>query len=179
MCFQTEFSQLCPAAILPYMSVLMSHLAGEAYSMRSAIVWSIAFLIKHLHELTQSEVPKENFEEKQDSSQSIESSDSDEEKEQESEVDEDVASNDEKSERNPKPIFQSTQTRDKLLDILQERVYDVNAFVRSATLKAWLMMIENGAIPVARFRKIATFGVDRLHDKAAIVRKHAIQVLKR
>ncbi len=71
----------------------------------------------------------------------------------------------------------STATRDALLDVMQERVRDVHAFTRAAVLRAWLQLLHSDALPVERFHAVAAIVIDRLHDKSAIARKAALQVV--
>jgi condensin complex subunit 1 len=67
--------------------------------------------------------------------------------------------------------------RDELLDILMERVRDVNSFTRAASLRVWCTLLENEVIPVNRIGSVAELGVDRLYDKTAVVRKGAIGLI--
>ena len=71
----------------------------------------------------------------------------------------------------------STNTRDALLDVLQERVRDVHAFTRAAVLRAWLHLAEKDALPIERYHDVTAIVVDRLRDKSAITRKAAIQLV--
>ncbi len=72
----------------------------------------------------------------------------------------------------------SQQTRNKLLECLQERFLDNNAFCRSRTMDVWASLIEaRGIVPMDFVTEITNQTVRRLHDKGALVRKRALQLL--
>ena len=64
----------------------------------------------------------------------------------------------------------------KLIFGLQERIIDIHAFTRAATLKAWAGLVEEKAVPLSRLQDLTTAAVDRLKDKAAAPRKTALTV---
>ena len=68
------------------------------------------------------------------------------------------------------------KSRGTLLTILQERAHDVSSYTRSAVLKAWIRLVQEGSIPVERFISVTMIAMDRLKDKTVIVRKQALQV---
>ena len=65
----------------------------------------------------------------------------------------------------------------QLLDILEARLHDVNAFVRSHALQAWSALSEQRAVPLVRMHKMMGLVVGRIGDKSSVVRKHAIGLL--
>ena len=65
----------------------------------------------------------------------------------------------------------------KLLDLLHQRAYDVSSFTRSAVLKAWGHLVEQGALQPQRFTQVTALALDRLQDKTVLVRKQAMQLL--
>lgn len=69
-------------------------------------------------------------------------------------------------------------TRDSLLSILEERVYDVNAFTRSKVLQTWQTLVEAKAVPLAFLPSVTRLTCGRLRDKSAIVRKNAVALLR-
>jgi hypothetical protein len=69
------------------------------------------------------------------------------------------------------------RARESLLDILVERVHDVNYYTRANVLEVWLSLCNDGAIPVRRYGAVAELALDRLKDKTANVRRHAISLL--
>jgi hypothetical protein len=77
------------------------------------------------------------------------------------------------------PRALATQSREGLLDLLMERVHDVNSFTRSRVLQTWLELVSAKAIPLARYASVAALAADRVADKAASVRKFAMQLLAR
>ena len=70
-----------------------------------------------------------------------------------------------------------TNTRDKLLDLLGERVHDTSSYVRSATLNAWAFLGAQNAIPLAYYSIATDVCIERINDKSSIVRKQAIASL--
>lgn len=68
------------------------------------------------------------------------------------------------------------KSRGNLLDILEERTYDVSSYTRSSVLKAWISLSHGGSIPVERVISVTILAIDRLKDKTVIVRKQALQV---
>ena len=73
-------------------------------------------------------------------------------------------------------VIDNSKTRNSLLDILTERAYDVSSYTRAAVLKAWIRLTEAGALPKERVIPITKLAMDRLQDKAVIVRKQSMQV---
>lgn len=68
------------------------------------------------------------------------------------------------------------KSRGTLLDILATRSHDTSSYTRSAVLKTWIQLVQNGAVPVARVHAVTDMAIDRLHDKTVMVRKQALQV---
>lgn len=83
----------------------------------------------------------------------------------------------EDGESSSEKLPQLARFRDSLLDFLLERTHDVSPFTRSAVLKAWLCVVEEGSVPVRRAGAVAEAAADRLHDKNALVRKSATSLL--
>ena len=72
---------------------------------------------------------------------------------------------------------QQRNTREQLLDNLQNHIHDVNAFVRSKALQIWIQLCQAKAIPLARQMPVLELGIGRLLDKSSNVRKSALQLL--
>ena len=70
----------------------------------------------------------------------------------------------------------TTKTRDNLLDLLTERVYDVSSFTRAAVLKAWISLVQTRSLPKERVLSVTKLAMDRLQDKTVMGRKQAMQV---
>ncbi|XP_071805504.1 condensin complex subunit 1-like [Asterias amurensis] len=68
-------------------------------------------------------------------------------------------------------------TRDQLLDKLEDHIHDINAFSRSRVLQVWLHLCREKAIPLPRQRSVMSLTLGRLQDKSSIVRKNAVQLL--
>jgi condensin complex subunit 1 len=69
------------------------------------------------------------------------------------------------------------KSKQHFLKILVERIFDVSAFTRSKTLQAWSYLCQNKAIPIGYWNYITEIAIGRLEDKAALVRKSALQLL--
>lgn len=72
----------------------------------------------------------------------------------------------------------NASTRDTLLDVMQQRAYDVHSYSRAAVLRAWVSLAGATAIPVSRLPATTSLAIDRLMDKASIVRKTSAQLLR-
>ncbi|XP_063383933.1 condensin complex subunit 1 [Cydia fagiglandana] len=68
--------------------------------------------------------------------------------------------------------------RDDFLDDLYEHMHDLSAYVRHKVLQFWCRLQRDNSVPVTRQRVVLERAIGRLRDKAAIVRKAAIQLLK-
>ena len=69
------------------------------------------------------------------------------------------------------------RVRDQILDMIVERTHDVSPYTRATVLKVWHTLLAADAIPVRRFASVTELAFDRLHDKAAAVRKAAVSLL--
>lgn len=70
------------------------------------------------------------------------------------------------------------EQRDECLNSLFDHIMDCNAYVRSKVLQAWQNLSSEGAIPLVMQGKLLNACISRLQDKSAIVRKHALQLLR-
>lgn len=68
------------------------------------------------------------------------------------------------------------KSRSALLDILEARSHDVSSYTRSAVLKVWINVTQEGSLPVERVAPVTALAIDRLQDKTVMVRKQAMQV---
>ncbi|KAM3965310.1 LOW QUALITY PROTEIN: CAP-D2 condensin subunit [Aphomia sociella] len=68
--------------------------------------------------------------------------------------------------------------RDDFLDDLYEHMHDLSAYVRHKVLQFWCRLQRENCVPVSRQRVVLERAIGRLRDKAALVRKAAIQLLK-
>ncbi|CAD0201294.1 unnamed protein product [Chrysodeixis includens] len=68
--------------------------------------------------------------------------------------------------------------RDDFLDDLYEHMHDLSAYVRHKVLQFWCRLQKENCVPVTRQRTVLERAIGRLKDKAALVRKAAIQLLK-
>lgn len=64
-----------------------------------------------------------------------------------------------------------------LWDVLWERVYDVSSYTRSTVLKSLVELMQHENMPKQYWTRLAQVAMDRLKDKAVLVRKAALQLL--
>ncbi|XP_052888716.1 condensin complex subunit 1 isoform X2 [Anopheles moucheti] len=70
------------------------------------------------------------------------------------------------------------ETRDEFLEDLLNHMMDISAHVRSKVLQIWLNLKENNAVPLLWIHKVLHTAIERLEDKALLVRKQAIALIK-
>ncbi|XP_065073141.1 condensin complex subunit 1 isoform X2 [Ochlerotatus camptorhynchus] len=70
------------------------------------------------------------------------------------------------------------ETRDEFLQDLFNHMMDVAAHVRSKVLQVWHHIERNNAVPLSWRHQILERAVERLEDKALLVRKNAIALIK-
>ncbi|XP_061383844.1 condensin complex subunit 1 [Danaus plexippus] len=68
--------------------------------------------------------------------------------------------------------------RDDFLDDLYDHMHDHSAYVRHKVLQFWSRLQRENCVPVTRQRSVLERAAGRLSDRAALVRKAAIQLLK-
>lgn len=71
----------------------------------------------------------------------------------------------------------SAKARDHMLEVLFERMRDVNAYTRSKTLQTWSKLVQLRCIPLNKISALVEAAVSRLNDKSAFVRRSAAQLL--
>lgn len=147
--FLESLAELCPSVVLGNISVLLPHLEMDNYTMRNGIVQMFGKLLLFLHKRVVEEKKPQKFPEGVD----------------------------EVNSRKLKPKSNSGRTRDSLLELLLERVNDVNSFTRSKVLQTWKELAEAKAIPVKLYSMVAAIAIERLDDKISQVRKFSLQLL--
>ncbi|XP_055595244.1 condensin complex subunit 1-like isoform X2 [Uranotaenia lowii] len=70
------------------------------------------------------------------------------------------------------------ETRDEFLQDLFNHTMDVSAHVRSKVLQIWLHIQGQNAVPLSWQHQVLERAVERLEDKALLVRKNAIALIK-
>lgn len=92
---------------------------------------------------------------------------------------EDISNNEkgETVETENRSVKNINKTRDSLFELLEERVYDVNSFVRTNTIKTFNNLLSQNSIPLSIIPKISGLCVDRLNDKSSNVRKECLKLL--
>ena len=64
-----------------------------------------------------------------------------------------------------------------ILALLRERCRDVNAFVRAASLRTLNSLAAEGRVPLIETISVTRCAMERIRDKAVLVRKNAILVV--
>ena len=150
--FLSELSAVRPRVVLTNISLLLPHLDAEPYVLRSAIVNSIG----HILVREDTALEEEKVEVKKDG-------DSDDSDDQESSKDE-------------RKLVNMAKTRSSLFDILCDRTCDVTSFTRAAALKVLNDLTEKQSLPLDRIMPVTAIAIDRLNDKAVMVRRYSMQV---
>ena len=70
----------------------------------------------------------------------------------------------------------TNKKRNELIRLICIRQHDVNAFVRSASLKALASICEQGKLPKQFYVEVTKIATERLQDKGVLVRKNAMNV---
>jgi len=146
--FISELAAVRPRVVLSNISLLLPHLDSEPYIMRSAIVNSIGhILVREDQTLLENKTEKEN----------------------------DSESGDEENKQD-RHVVNMTKTRSSLFDILCDRTCDITSFTRAAALKVLNDLAEKQSLPLDRIMPVTAIAIDRLQDKAVMVRRYAMQV---
>ncbi|VDO05005.1 unnamed protein product [Rodentolepis nana] len=69
--------------------------------------------------------------------------------------------------------------RDRLMDVLQEHIHDVNGFVRSRALQIWCNIASSGGLPIKRQVQLVNLLVGpegAVFDVSSLARKHALRL---
>lgn len=184
--FLSSLSTRMPSLVLGNLSFVLALLDSESYQLRNAAVtcvtqillWNFEQQAKNPTEEPETTQPITPGRKKVDNSDSEES---DEEEKQEEDEDEQVGGEspapENSTDKDSVPRTLSRETRNQLLSVLEDRVFDVNSFARSHVLKMWYHLNEKGAVPVQMLKSVTEMAVGRLHDKAAVVRRHSINLL--
>ncbi|MCO5547427.1 hypothetical protein L7F22_000876 [Adiantum nelumboides] len=69
------------------------------------------------------------------------------------------------------------RSKQAMIDVMMERSRDVSAYTRSKVLQTWAELCEEHALSIGLWNQVADMAAGRLEDKAAIVRKSALQLL--
>ena len=73
-------------------------------------------------------------------------------------------------------VVNMVKTRSSLFDILCDRTCDITSFTRGAALKILNDLTEKQSLPLDRIMPVTAIAIDRLQDKAVMVRRYAMQV---
>lgn len=163
-------AELRPGAVLACIASLLPHLDSSSASVRSAVIGALAFVMDHAAAEAQSSAANAvtaRYAEAADAADPdvMASGDID-----------DAARAAEAAMATGDGSSGAARTLQALQDLLHERVHDVNAYARVAALRAWQLLAERRHIPVARMEAVARLAAQRMCDKAALVRKAALQL---
>lgn len=70
------------------------------------------------------------------------------------------------------------EVRDEMIEDLWNHMSDVSSYVRSKVLHVGNELKQRDAVPLAWILRFITTAIERLDDKTATVRKHAIALLR-
>ena len=82
----------------------------------------------------------------------------------------------EKEEEKKSPTGIDLKTALSIVALLRERSKDINAFVRAAALRSLNSLVLEGRLPVIETISVTRCAMERIRDKAVLVRKNAILV---
>lgn len=177
--FLSNLSTLTPYLIMENLSFVLALLDSESYQLRNASVTCITQILLWNFRQKGNQIDQEREAAEEQSRKSADLRDKDEDN------DEHEGSDEELEEAQPAVVADresarrdlSRSTRDQLLDVLEDRMHDVNSFARSHVLKMWFLLCEEGALPIHMLKRVTLIAVGRLQDKAAVVRRHSMHLL--
>lgn len=184
--FLSNLSTLTPYLIMENLSFVLALLDSESYQLRNASVTCITQILlwnfrQKGNQLDQSDEARER-EERELAKKRRASLNPNDDDDDDDDVEQDEGSEDEEpsapvAERDSARRDLSRSTRDQLLDVLEDRMHDINSFARSHVLKMWYLLCEEGALPIHMLKRVTLIAVGRLQDKAAVVRRHSMHLL--
>jgi condensin complex subunit 1 len=130
--FLTELAERLPKVVARNFSVIMVHMSGEQYLLRSALVTVLGRIVARA------------FDEKEENAAAEQA---------------------------------RLKSKQALLDVLLERVRDVNSFTRTRVLQTWTYLCEENQVHLGLFNRVTEIATGRLEDKASNVRRAALQLL--
>lgn len=185
--FLATLSTLTPYLIMENLSFVLALLDSESYQLRNASVTCITQILlwnfrQTGHALDQAPSASDDAAaaKKKKTKAKKKSNDDDDEDASGDSDDDDDADSRAAAEPAPREATRralSRSTRDQLLDVLEDRMHDINSFARSHVLKMWYLLCEAGALPIHMLKRVTLIAVGRLQDKAAVVRRHSMHLL--
>ncbi|KAF1315725.1 Condensin complex subunit, partial [Globisporangium splendens] len=185
--FLSNLSTLTPYLIMENLSFVLALLDSESYQLRNAsvtcitqiLLWNFRQKGSQLDQERETTVEKEKQSRKKTRSRKNRGDDDDDDGSEatESDNEDDDAAPVAVADRGSARRDLSRSTRDQLLDVLEDRMHDVNSFARSHVLKMWFLLCEEGALPIHMLKRVTLIAVGRLQDKAAVVRRHSMHLL--
>jgi hypothetical protein len=153
--FIESFAKTSPSTLAESFPLLLNQLDAPVHQIRSAILLAGGSIIVHIHEtITSLSITSFN-----------------------TAVDEEAAAaviNNSSSDVRMKNTGSLGRFRDSLLDVLMERIHDMNPYTRTTVLKVWSRLVEVGALPIKHAGSAAEIALDRLFDKNAGARRNAV-----
>jgi condensin complex subunit 1 len=185
-----------PKLVLPCVSLVIEVLENEAYTVRSGVIQGLGTLVIEGFKDVR---PQSNEDQEDGDDEDDEEGQGDEEEDNE-EFEGGAQSKQSKSSKqkskkskkskssNGKEAGEGNEedkdsappiaaTLDAILDILTDRFLDVSSYTRSRVLSTWASLASAKAIPLSRYLVATEGAFKRLSDKAANVRKAAIELL--
>ena len=156
--FISHLAELKPQIVLENILLVLPLLDAEPYMLRNSVVYALGNIVARYPQQQETKKYEQNLtgaRENIDTSLNNQS---------------DSVLSDSPKERN------SNKTRDSLLDVLTERVYDKSSYTRCAVLKVWAQLAETSSIPLARIIPVTELATDRLQDVSVNVRSKAMRV---
>ena len=158
--FITELASTLPVSMLHNISVLLPHLDAENYAVRSAIISCLGSVVRQVFS------PDGLGSDQQTPSHDAEGTENNSPEEDKNAEDNHSSSG----------AF-SVKTRDALIDVVEERFYDIHALTRAAAIRTSYQIVTSKALPIERWTSLTAKAVDRLQDKSSLTRRAALQLL--
>eukprot|EP00941_MAST-03F_sp_MAST-3F-sp1_P006206 g6206.t1 len=175
--FIEDLADRAPSFIRKNTDVLVPLLDAQAYAIRNAVITTVGKLCVLSANDSKKAVAVEIAFKKIEDREAEEDELEEEEEEEESKKESNDGVQDDVEQQRETQKQKDFEARDALLEILLVRVHDKSSYVRARCLQTWTEMCSSGAIPRNKLVDVALVAVERLDDKASLVRKRAAQLL--
>jgi len=163
--FLVELAERMPRTVGGCVALLVPHLGGKAFALRSGIVATMAILVHRAF----SDDPGEGEEGAEGEGANGGAGGTNGGGE---------GRNQPRERSEPSAVTRARlRTKQHLLDILLERSRDKNPFTRARVLGAWAYLADRGSLPLGHWNAVAALAAARLEDRVALVRKGALHLL--
>eukprot|EP01138_Halocafeteria_seosinensis_P000945 gb/GECG01000968.1/.p1 GENE.gb/GECG01000968.1/~~gb/GECG01000968.1/.p1 ORF type:complete len:1486 (+),score=236.86 gb/GECG01000968.1/:1-4458(+) len=154
--FINELASALPVSMLQNVSMLLPHLDAEIHTVRSTIVSCLGHVVRNVFSPEELKKHAET-----DVKQGTEKEQSEEDTSREDSF----------------PGHFSVKTRDALIDVVEERFYDIHALTRAAAIRTAYQIVSAKSLPIERWTSLTARAIDRLQDKSSLTRRAALQLL--